>query len=162
MRILLDTNVLLDFLLAREPFATEARAIWFACEQGRCTGYLAAISVTNIWYIGRRMVGANAARQHVADLLQVLEVCPVDFNALATARDSELSDFEDAVQVAAAIASGLDAIITRDGGDFVGIALPVLTPAEFVAQLSVIPPTEASVPRSPTPNNTPGTWDVEL
>jgi predicted nucleic acid-binding protein len=50
MRILLDTNVLLDFLLAREPFATEAREIWLACEQGRCTGYLAAISVTNIWY----------------------------------------------------------------------------------------------------------------
>lgn len=50
MRVLLDTNVLLDFLLAREPFASDARGIWLACEQGRCTGYLAAISVTNIWY----------------------------------------------------------------------------------------------------------------
>jgi predicted nucleic acid-binding protein len=74
MRVLLDINVLLDFLLAREPFATEAREIWLACEQERCTGYLAAISVTNIWYIGRRLVGTDAARQHVADLLRVMLV----------------------------------------------------------------------------------------
>jgi predicted nucleic acid-binding protein len=70
MRILLDTNVLLDFLLAREPFAIEAREIWLACEEGRCTGFLAAISVTNIWYIGRRIVGTDVAREHVANLLR--------------------------------------------------------------------------------------------
>ena len=139
MRVLLDTNVVLDFLLAREPFATAAREIWLACEEQRCTGYLAAISVTNIWYIGRKMVGAEAARQHVADLLQVLQVCPVDFKVLAAARDSGIADFEDGVQVAAALAAGLDALVTRNGDDFVGAALRVLTPAEFLAQLPAPP-----------------------
>lgn len=139
MRVLLDTNVLLDFLLAREPFSAEAREVWLACEQSRCAGYLAAISVTNIWYIGRRIVGTDIARRHVADLLQVIQVCAVDFNVLATARDSGIADFEDAVQVAAAVASGLDAIVTRNGGDFAGAALPVLTPAEFLTQLAATP-----------------------
>ena len=138
MRVLLDTNVVLDFLLAREPFAADARAIWIACEQGRCSGYLAAISVTTIWYIGRRMVGAEAARQHIGDMLEVLEVCAVDGRVLALARDSDLADFEDAVQVAAAAQAGLDAIVTRNAQDFAGGALPVLTPAAFLAQL--VPP----------------------
>ncbi len=153
MRILLDTNVLLDFLLAREPFATEAREIWLACEHGCCTGYLAAISVTNIWYIGRRIVGTDAAHQHIADLLQVIQVCPVDFNVLAAACDSGIADFEDAVQVAAAMASSLDAIVTRNGNDFAGAALPVLTPAEFLTQLLSLPSTEASPAAEPTPDD---------
>jgi predicted nucleic acid-binding protein len=162
MRVLLDTNVLLDFLLAREPFASDARGIWLACEQGRCTGYLAAISVTNIWYIGRKSVGMEAARQHVADLLRVIEVCPVDFEVLATARDSAIADFEDAVQVAAAVASGLDAIVTRNGGHFAGSPLPILTPAEFLAQLSATPSTGASTAEEPAADNDSGAWDVEL
>lgn len=135
IRVLLDTNVLLDFLLAREPFAAEARDIWLACEQDRCVGYLAAISITNIWYIGRKLVGQTAARQHVVDLLKVMRVCAVDFQTLTMARDSSVVDFEDAVQVAAAVASGLDAIVTRNGADFVNSPLPVLTPSELLARL---------------------------
>jgi predicted nucleic acid-binding protein len=148
---------------AREPFAVAAREIWLACEQGRYTGYIAAISVTNIWYIGRRIVGAPAARQHITDLLQVLQVCPVDFSVLAVARDSGISDFEDAVQVAAAVASGLDAIVTRNGVDFAGASLPVLTPAEFLTQLSAMPPTDSTPAAETSPDDTPGAWgDIEL
>jgi predicted nucleic acid-binding protein len=155
-RVLLDTNVLLDFLLAREPFAAEAREIWLACEQDRCIGYLAAISVTNIWYIGRRIVGADSARQHIADLLKVIQICAVDFNVLATARDSSIADFEDAVQVAAAVASGLDAIITRNGRDFAGAPLSVLTPTEFLARLAATPSTELPPAAELAPDDTPG------
>ncbi len=75
MRILLDTDVILDFLLARDPFAADARAIWIACEQQRCTGYISAITSINTYYLGRTLVGAHAARQHVADLLHVLHAC---------------------------------------------------------------------------------------
>lgn len=136
MRILLDTNVLLDFLLAREPFATDARAIWVACEQGRCTGYAAAMSITIIWYIGRRQVGAVLARQYIDTMLTVLQICAIDATVLEAARLRSLADFEDAVQTEAAIASGLELIVTRNGADFVGVPLPVLTPAEFLARLN--------------------------
>jgi len=162
MRVLLDTNILLDFLLAREPFASDAREIWVACEQGRCTGYLAAISVTNIWYIGRKSIGMDAARQYIADLLRVIQVCPVDFNVLIAARDSGIRDYEDAVQAAAAVAAGLDAIVTRNGRDFASSPLPILTPAECLAQVSATTSTGASTAEEPVANNESDAWDVEL
>ncbi|NNJ08752.1 PIN domain-containing protein [Chloroflexales bacterium ZM16-3] len=138
MRALIDTNVLLDFLLAREPFAMDARAIWIACEQQRCVGFVAAISVTTIWYVGRRQIGTEGARQYVGYMLGVLKICPVDAEILAAAQRSPITDFEDAVQVAAAVASGVDVIVTRNGSDFAGSPVAVLTPAEFLAQLTPV------------------------
>jgi predicted nucleic acid-binding protein len=135
MRILLDTDVILDFLLARDPFATDARAIWIACEQQRCIGYISAITPINTYYIGRKLVGSAAARQHVADLLHVLHVCAVDFAILSDAQARSMSDFEDAVQVSAAMASGLDAIVTRNGDDYTSAPIPIMTPAEFLRAL---------------------------
>ncbi|RRR76278.1 MAG: PIN domain-containing protein [Candidatus Viridilinea halotolerans] len=136
MRVLIDANILLDLILAREPFANEARAIWIACEQGRCVGFVAAISVTTIWYVGRRQVGFAIARQRVAELLSILRVAPVDALVLQQALASALTDFEDAVQLASALRLGLDAIVTRNSKDFVGATLPILTPAEFLARLA--------------------------
>lgn len=135
MRVLLDTNVLLDLVLAREPYAADARLIWIACEQGRCAGFVAAIGVTTIWYVGRRQVGASIARQRVAELLATLHIAPVDGSVLVAAQASALTDFEDAVQLTAALAVGLDAIVTRNGSDFASSPVPVLTPADFLARL---------------------------
>lgn len=154
MRVLLDTNIVLDVLLARAPFDAAARDIWHACEHGRCTGFLASVSVTNIWYIGRRSVGAASARQHLADVLQVLHVCSVDFDVLAAAFADGRADFEDAVQIAAAVASGLEGIVTRNAHDFVGSPLPVLTPEAFLAQLAAPPDTNTAPGAAVIPDDT--------
>jgi predicted nucleic acid-binding protein len=139
MRILLDTDVILDFLLAREPFAADARAIWVACEQQRCIGYVSAITPINTYYIGRKLVGTEAARQHVADMLQILYVSAIDQAILAEAQASDMRDFEDAVQAAAARADRLDAIITRNGDDYASASIPIMTPAEFLQTLQQQP-----------------------
>ncbi|WP_129629877.1 type II toxin-antitoxin system VapC family toxin [Candidatus Oscillochloris fontis] len=136
IRVLIDTNVLLDLLLAREPFATDARAIWIACEEGRCIGFVAAISVTTIWYIGRKQIGLSAARQHIAHILTTLRVAPVDASVLNVAQASSIVDFEDAVQASSAAALGIEMIVTRNGGDFAGTSLKVLTPAQFLHYLT--------------------------
>jgi predicted nucleic acid-binding protein len=136
MRILIDTNVLLDLVFAREPFAADARALWIACEQGQCVGYVAAISVTTIWYIGRRQVGVNIARQRVGEILATLQVAAVDATVLYQAQASAMADFEDAVQASSAHAAGLDAIVTRNGKDFVGSPIRVMTPTEVLAHLT--------------------------
>jgi predicted nucleic acid-binding protein len=136
IRILFDTNVILDRLLAREPFATEARDLWRACEDGRCVGYVAAIGLTTAWYIGRKQVGAAPARQQLIDLLTILRVAPVDGPVLETALAGPIADFEDGVQLAAAVATGLDVIVTRNGDDFFGSTIPILTPADALKKVN--------------------------
>jgi hypothetical protein len=75
---LLDINVILDLLLNRAPFANDAEALWEANRAGRFLGYISAISPPTIYYIGRRRVGADAARQGVRGVLSALRVCPVN------------------------------------------------------------------------------------
>ncbi len=132
MRILIDTNI----LLAREPYANEARDIWVACEQQRCMGFVAAISITNIWYIGRRMIANDRVRQHIASLLTVLDVAPVNGSVLNVALNLPTTDFEDGVQISSAVAVRADAIVTRNIPDFANSPLPILTPTELLAQLA--------------------------
>jgi predicted nucleic acid-binding protein len=136
MRVLLDTDVILDLVLARDPFAADAAALWVANEQGRCTAYIASITPINVFYVVRKIKGADVARRAVGELLTSLRVCPVDHDALRAAWASPLSDYEDAVQVAAALASGLDALVTRNLADYVDATIPVLAPADALRRLS--------------------------
>lgn len=137
MRILLDTNVVLDGLLRRTPFDVEARAIWQACADGRAEGFVSAITPVNLFYIARKQVGAPQARVLLTDLLVAFGVCAIDSAVLLAADRLAVSDYEDAVQVAAAVAVSLDAIVTRDTSDYAGVPIPVFTPADFLNQLSM-------------------------
>jgi predicted nucleic acid-binding protein len=139
MRVLIDTDVTLDFLLMRQPFAQEAREIFKACAQNRLAGYIAAITPVNVFYIARKAIGAENARALVGDLLNIVAVCPLDGASLAAAQSLPLTDFEDAVQAASAQAEDLDAIVTRNGADYAGSPVPALTPADLLARLA--PPT---------------------
>jgi predicted nucleic acid-binding protein len=138
MRVLIDTDVTLDFLLMRQPFAQEAREIFKACAQGRMVGYIAAITPVNIFYIARRMIGTANARALMGDLLTIVEVCPLDGALLAVAQKLSLTDFEDAVQAVSAASTGLEAIVTRNGSDYTGASVPALSPAELLARLSPV------------------------
>lgn len=139
MRVLIDTDVTLDFLLMRQPFAQEARAIFKACAQGHLAGYIAAITPVNVFYVARRSIGTENARALVGDLLTIVEVCPLDGTLLTAAHRLPLTDFEDAVQVASAGAIGLDAIVTCNGSDYIGAPMLILTPAELLARLAPPP-----------------------
>jgi predicted nucleic acid-binding protein len=128
MRILLDTNVVLDVLLKRQPWVVEASAIWQATDDGRVTSYLVASALTDIFYVARRLVGLEAARAAVQTCLDAFEFCPIDRHTLELAHAMPGKDFEDNLQMACADVEGLDAIVTRNPDDFKISRMPVLTP----------------------------------
>jgi putative PIN family toxin of toxin-antitoxin system len=137
MRVLVDTNIILDDFLEREPFVEDAAGLMEAIESERIVGYVTATTLTNIFYIARRQTrSVELARQAVSETLTLMEVCLVDRVILEAAFASNLRDFEDAVQLACAMASRLDAIITRNAQDFAGATLPILSTSELLESLS--------------------------
>ncbi len=135
MRALLDTDVVLDVLLAREPFVDEASNLWLANEQELFEGYVAAITPLNIFYIVRKIKGQAIARQAVLEVLSALRVCTIDHPVLLAAHGLPVTDYEDAVQHASAQSSQVDAIITRNISDYSAATIPIFSPADFIRQL---------------------------
>lgn len=135
MRALLDTDVILDLFLNRQPFVIEAAAIWQANENRRFVGYVSAITPVNVFYIARKLKGVVVAQQAVIEIITALQVCPLDHAMMRAAMALPLKDYEDAVQHASAAANGLDAIITRNLADYAGANLPVLSPGDFLSRL---------------------------
>lgn len=135
MNVLLDTNILLDHFLARQPFDALALAIWRANEQGRFAGYFSGITTVNLFYVARKEIGRRRAQEAVAELLAAMRVAPIDETVLRVAHSLQWSDYEDAVQHASATVSGLDSIVTRNPVDYTGATLPVFSPADSLAQL---------------------------
>ncbi len=133
MRALIDTNVLLDYVLPREQFPDVATEIWKAHLNGRFEGYMAGITPINAFYIGRKIMGgAEPARKAVTRLVTVWNVCPVTQDVLRAAVVLPIADFEDAVQVASAKAHGIDILITRDLRDYEGRTIRVFSPQDFL------------------------------
>lgn len=137
MRVLLDTNVVLDLFLDRAPFADDTAALWLAHEQQRIDAYVAAITPINLFYIARKLRDERTARQAVVELLAALHVCPIDQGVLNSALSLPFRDYEDAVQHAAASSAGLEAIITRNEKDYSAATLPIFTPKEFIDKYSL-------------------------
>jgi predicted nucleic acid-binding protein len=135
MRVLLDTNIVLDVLFERQPWFEESRAVWQAHDHGLVAGHLAASTVTDIFYIGRRLVGLDTAWAAIDTCLATFQFCPVDDNTLRSARALPARDFEDNVLIACASLTGLDAIVTRDVRDFRDAPILVLTPAQLLERV---------------------------
>jgi predicted nucleic acid-binding protein len=136
VKALLDTNVILDHLLEREPFTANAKRIWQACARGEFTGFISPITPVNVFYIARKLRSVNQARKAVEQLLTLFEVCPLDGSVLKAAMLMPIIDFEDAVQCASAVVVSADAIVTRDTNDFARSGVNVLSPADFLIRLA--------------------------
>jgi predicted nucleic acid-binding protein len=135
MKILIDTNIVLDLLLEREPFVENATALFEQIEQGKLAGYLTATTITNIFYIIRKTEGREVALNAIKRLLIGLQFCVVDRQTIETALSFDLKDFEDSIQLACATLNQLDAIVTRDRKDFISSPLPIYSPAELLNQI---------------------------
>lgn len=136
MRALIDTNIILDVLLDRKEFLPASGDVWIANEQGKCEGFISAITPINVYYIARRFKWDNkTARQLVSAVLDEFQVCTVSLEDLRTAITSNVEDYEDAVQVINAVKAQVDVIVTRDVNDFTNSSIRALTPAEFVQEL---------------------------
>ena len=136
MRVLIDTNIVLDFLLQREPFFQDAERLFQAIDTGQVVGYVTATTLTDIFYISRKHTrSVEQARQAVSETLIAMVICSVNRAVLESAFGSGLADFEDAVQIFCAVAQGLDAILTRDTQGFLSSPVTVLSIQEFLQQL---------------------------
>lgn len=136
MKILLDTNVVLDLLMDRMPFADAAVAIFSKVEDGTIIGYLCGTTITTVHYLAAKAVGAPRAQEEIKKLLSLFEVAPVNRPVLESALVADFNDFEDAVIHEAACHVGADAIVTRNGKDFKKSRIPVYSSEEIVKILA--------------------------
>lgn len=132
MEVLLDTNVVLDVLLNREPWVKSASIIWQAIDEKRIAGCIAACTLADIAYIAQRLKDQTTARVALDLCLQTFEICPVDRRTVDEAMQLPGKDFEDNVQIACAIFAGVAVIVTRDSAGFQATTIPALSPDEFV------------------------------
>jgi predicted nucleic acid-binding protein len=139
VRVLFDTNVVLDLLLAREPHASTAARLFSLVEGGRIKGSISATTVTTIHYIAAKTVGRTAAQKHLRQLLELFDVVNIDRQTLTGALDLGFPDYEDAVLHEAARRAGMAAIVTRNTRDFRKATLPVLLPSELLATVLALP-----------------------
>ncbi|WP_088892062.1 type II toxin-antitoxin system VapC family toxin [Leptolyngbya ohadii] len=131
MRVLIDTNVVLDVLQEREPFVENAAKLFERLDSGEIEGFIAATTITNIYYIIRRIAGRVVAQDAITQLLSDLNICAVNLEILEQALALDFEDFEDAVQYACAIVHRVDAIVTRDASGFVNAEIPVVLPEDI-------------------------------
>lgn len=136
MRVLLDTNVILDAMLQRPPWHKEADAILLAAAQGQVVCVTTPLSLATIFYVGRKIVGTPAARAAVQKYLAAFEILPIDKRTLLDADALPGNDLEDNILIAASVASALDAIVTRNVADFSHAPIPVWEPAELLKRLA--------------------------
>jgi predicted nucleic acid-binding protein len=136
-RVLIDSDVLLDIALAREPFVEHSSMVLAIFEQKLCAGVVSSNILTNVYYVLRKLSSNEQARDFIRDLLQIIEVVSVNHNAVLEALDSEFTDFEDGIQHFAALEARCDCIVTRNNMDYAKAAIPVYSPREFIALFEV-------------------------
>ena len=135
VRPLIDTNVVLDWLLDRKPWADEAKPLWDARDAGLIVCYLPASVLTDIFYIVRRSAGISGAFSALDRVFGAFGLFAVDAPLLQQARALPGNDFEDNVQIAWAVNASLDVIITRDPTGFRHAPVAVIEPPQITTYI---------------------------
>ncbi|MCI8373290.1 MAG: PIN domain-containing protein [Lachnospiraceae bacterium] len=136
MKIMCDTNVIIDVLLEREPFVEDSYKILKLCEEHKINGFVSASSVTDIFYLVRKYThSTEQAYKAVGKLLEIVKVCSVTNNDVLIAFQKMAKDFEDCLVATCAKSIHCDYIVTRNKRDFEGFDIPVLTPTEILLKI---------------------------
>jgi len=133
--ILIDTDVLLDFLYERESFYEDSAKILNLCDLHKISGWLTPVILSNIYYMLRKSYNHNEIVTKLRELLEILNVLSMNKNTVLLALNSEFTDFEDALQnYAAEYNDEVNFIVTRNIKDYRNSLLKVLTPNDFLLQ----------------------------
>lgn len=133
MRILLDTNVLIDYLMKREPFKCSAESILNACTSDEMKGCIAAHSISNLFFILRKTFSVEERRDILSVLCQILTVAGIDEDMIVRAlQNVDFTDFEDCLQMECAREFKAQFIITRNLEDFQHSPIPAISPDKFI------------------------------
>ncbi len=131
-RVFLDTDVVLDLLLAREPFFAPAADLFLAIQDGRIDGCLSPLAFSNLFYILRQQMSAPEAVRALRKLKLLVRVLPIDEKVVDLALASAFADFEDALQYYTALAHNIAAVVTRNKRDYREAKLPILDARECI------------------------------
>lgn len=136
MVILIDTNIIIDALADREPYATDAKQIMEKCATREITGVLAAHSIPNLFYILRKEFSQEERRYLLKNLCKIFQVSELnEKRIIATLENEMFSDFEDGLQEECAVASMADYLVTRNPSDFKHSRIKVILPNEFLRKM---------------------------
>jgi len=132
-KVLLDTDVLMDFLFNRKPFSDYATQILNLCAENQLDGYTTPVIISNVYYLLRKTAQHQVVVDKIKQLLQIVEIINIDKNSVIHALNSDFRDFEDALQNFSAIEYGkISIILTRNVKDFKHSKLAILTPEIYL------------------------------
>lgn len=132
-KILIDTNVLLDYLLGRDPFFEDAKKVILSCTDGDTKGCIAAHSISNMFFILRKDYTASERREILSSLCTIFDVEGIDkAKLLAGLANEEFSDFEDCLQMECAKSYGAEYIVTRNVADYSTSDIKAILPSEYL------------------------------
>lgn len=135
-RILIDTNVLLDYLLTREPFYQDAKNVISVCVDGRVNGCIAAHSISNMFFILRKDYDAKERREVLVNLCSIFDIEGIDRIKLVSGLQNEdFSDFEDCLQMECAKSYGAEYIVTRNIDDYKASEIKAILPKDYLEML---------------------------
>lgn len=134
--ILIDTDVILDFFLDREPFSENAAQVLSLCEKKEITGFVTPVIVSNAYYLLSQKGKQEKVIEKLKILLTIIEILIIDKNSIIVALNCNFKDFEDALQNYSAELNGkIDIIITRNVKDYKKSKLPIMSPEDFLKSI---------------------------
>lgn len=135
-KVLLDTDVILDFFFDRKPFSDEASIILSLCEHGEIQGFVTPVLISNVYYLLRKIAPHQKVMTNLKKLLQFVEISQIDKGVVLQAIQSEFKDFEDALQnFSAQNEAEIKLIITRNNKDYKSSLLSIMTPNTYLKAL---------------------------
>ena len=132
-RILIDTDIILDFFFDRKPFSENAAKILSLCESKEIKGFITPVIISNVYYLLRQTAKHEKVIEKLRMLVSITEILVIDKDAILQALNSDFKDFEDALQnYAAELDKEIDLILTRNTKDFKNSSLAVMTPDNYI------------------------------
>ena len=131
MKILIDTNVILDVLCNRPDFVDDSLKVFKYCEANQITGDISALSIPNIVYIMRKELDSERIKEILTTLTSIFTVVDLRESDLLKAADMDFSDYEDALQSVCAARAKVNFIVTRNIKDFKNSSIPAIKPSEL-------------------------------
>lgn len=137
-KVLIDSDVILDFFFDREPFSNEAAKIFTLCETKKIKGYITPLICSNVYYLLRQTARHEKVIIKLRQLLTIMDVLMMNRAIVNQALASKFSDFEDALQNFSAVKAGfIDVILTRNVKDYIKSEIGVLTPQSYIKSLTL-------------------------
>ncbi|MDY5982440.1 MAG: PIN domain-containing protein [Anaeroplasma sp.] len=135
MKVLIDTNVILDVLYKREGFYEDSLKIWKLCETRKIDGYISALSIPNIVYILRRELDPEKTLEVINNINLVFKIYDLKSEIIMQAAEKKTKDYEDALQMVTAQKLKASFIVTRNIKDFTGSKIIAVKPSELLERV---------------------------